>query len=167
MKKILSISLLSLLSLIMTAPAAETEWLSFNKGLAKAQKENKAIVVDFYTNWCHWCKVMDEKTFKNKDVALKLGQRFVAVRLNAEDNDAKVTFQNQTLTNVELTRAFGVTGYPTLAFLDRNGKPIGTIPGYVPADQFLQMLNYIDSKCYEKGVSLQNYLDNGGCVEKK
>ncbi len=28
--------------------------------LAKAKAENKYIVVDCYTDWCGWCKVMDK-----------------------------------------------------------------------------------------------------------
>ena len=41
----------------------QVTWIGFNEGLEKAAKEKKNILVDFYTDWCHWCKVMDEKTF--------------------------------------------------------------------------------------------------------
>ena len=84
--------------------AGENEWLKFDAGLAKAKKENKSIVVDFYTDWCHWCKVMEKQTFENADVAKKLKERFVTVRVNAEAQNEQVTFQNQKMSNVQLTR---------------------------------------------------------------
>ena len=44
----------------------KVEWYTFDKGVDQAKKENKLLVVDFYTDWCHWCKVMDKETFANK-----------------------------------------------------------------------------------------------------
>lgn len=142
-------------------------WVKFNQGLEKAAKEDKAILIDFYTDWCHWCKVMDEKTFSESNVAKKLKERFVTVKLNAEDDKETVTYKNQTYNNVQLTRSFGITGYPSLAFLDSRGEPITLIPGFVPADQFIHILNYIDQKCYEKDVSFDEFMKTGGCKEDK
>jgi thioredoxin-related protein len=148
--------------------AAELDgWVNFDKGMEKAAKEDKAVLVDFYTDWCHWCKVMDEKTFSDTQVAKKLKERFVAIKLNAEKADQSVTYQNKQYTNAELTRSFGVTGYPALAFLDSNGDPITIIPGFVPADQFINILEYIDQKCYKQDVSFEDFLKNGGCKDKK
>ncbi len=147
--------------------AGEKEWLKFDAGLAKAKKENKSIVVDFYTDWCHWCKVMEKETFENADVIKKLKKRFVTVRVNAEAQNEEVTFQNQTMNNVQLTRSFGVTGYPSIAFMDANGKPITIVPGFVKPDVFLHILDFIDLKCYEKDISFQEFMEKGGCGKKK
>ena len=46
----------------------EVVWMKFDEGIAKGSKENKNIIVDFYTDWCHWCKVMDEKTFVSTSI---------------------------------------------------------------------------------------------------
>ena len=35
----------------------------------EAQKKTKKILVDVYTDWCGPCKLMDKKTFQNRDVA--------------------------------------------------------------------------------------------------
>ena len=138
-------------------------WHSFNDGLAKAEKEKKTVLVDFYADWCHWCKVMDEKTFQESAVAKKLQERFVTVKLNAEDRKATVNYMDQSYTNPQLTQAFGVTGFPSLAFLDNDGKVITLVPGYVEADMFLQILNYIDDRCWEKDVSFDDYVKNQDC----
>ena len=30
-----------------------------------AKESNKILIVDFYTEWCGWCKVMDKNTFSD------------------------------------------------------------------------------------------------------
>lgn len=137
--------------------AADT-WLSYDEGVAKGKAENKSILVDFYTDWCHWCKVMDQKTFGDQAVAAKLKSRFVTVRLNAEDETQTATVQGQTFNNVQLTRAYGVTGFPSLAFLEPDGDVITVIPGYVPPETFIHILDYIDQRLYEQKMPFEEFL---------
>ena len=64
--------------------AQNIEWLTFEAAL-EAQKENpKKILMDVYTDWCGPCKLMDKKTFQNKDVAAYISEHYYAVRFNAE-----------------------------------------------------------------------------------
>lgn len=136
--------------------------IGFNEGLEKAAKENKNMIVDFYTDWCHWCKVMDEKTFNHPEVARKLSDRFVTVRINAEDPNQKVTFKGHTFNHIELTRAFQVTGFPSLAFISPQHEVITVLPGYIPAEQFGYILDYIDQKCWEKKMTLEEFMKRKG-----
>jgi len=140
--------------------------LTFNEGLEKAAKEKKNMVVDFYADWCHWCKVMDEKTFNNKEVSIKLKERFITVRINAEDPKETVTFKGHTFNNVELTQAFRVTGFPSLAFISPEHEVITVMPGYIPADKFIYILDYIDQKCWEKKMSLDEFIKKKGECDK-
>lgn len=139
--------------------------LSFNDGVEKSVKDKKNMIVDFYTDWCHWCKVMDEKTFSVDSVATKLSERFVTVRINAEDPSGTATFKNQTMNNVELTRAFGVRGFPSLAFISSEQEIITLIPGYVEADMFYNILDYIDKECYKKQMSFEDFMKKKGDCE--
>ena len=142
--------------------------LNFDQGLARAVAEKKNMLVDFYTDWCHWCKVMDEKTFNDIKVAAKLNERFITVRLNAESSSDTVTFNGQSFTNIELTRTFQVTGFPSLAFISPEKEVITVIPGYIPAEQFIYILDYIDKECYKKKISFEDFMkQKGDCVEGK
>jgi thioredoxin-related protein len=60
------------------------KWYGFDEGLAKAKKENKFLLVDFYTDWCGWCKKMDSETYANKNIIKLLNKDFVLVKLNPE-----------------------------------------------------------------------------------
>lgn len=155
MKK--AIVLLTLVFSVLSTYAADS-WLSYDEGLTKGKAENKSILIDFYTDWCHWCKVMDQKTFGDHAVADKLKSRFITVRLNAEDETQTATVDGQTFTNVQLTRAFGVTGFPSLAFLEPDGDVITVIPGYVPPETFIHILDYIDQRLYEQKMPFEEFL---------
>ncbi|MBP9886793.1 MAG: thioredoxin family protein [Leptospiraceae bacterium] len=94
----------------------ETKWLnSLDAALTKAQEENKPIVLDLYTDWCGYCKVLEEKIFPAKDVASEI-EKFIAVRINGDEFPDLVT-------------KFSVRGYPTIILLDKTGYFIDKITG--------------------------------------
>jgi thiol:disulfide interchange protein len=95
--------------------------------LARAGSENKLVMVDFYTDWCRWCQVMDEKTFSNEAVQTEL-KRMVVVKLDAE-RDGR-----------DAARRYRVDGFPTMLFLDAKGQEVGRVPGYLPPEPFLEEL---------------------------
>ena len=45
---------------------------------------SKKILVDVYTSWCGWCKVMDRKTFTNQEVVDYLNQNFILMMIVIE-----------------------------------------------------------------------------------
>jgi thiol:disulfide interchange protein len=116
-------------------PAATTpRWEpSMSAALARASADRKPVMIDFYTDWCGWCKRLDRTTLADARVQRAL-ERFVVVKLNAEKDGSP-----------EADR-FGVRGYPTVVFLDAAGKEIGRIPGYIEADGFLQELEDVLKK---------------------
>ena len=153
--------------IVLAFSSVQASWLKFDEGLALAAKERKTILVDFYTSWCHWCKVMDEKTFQSPEVAKLLQKRFVTVRVNAENPGETVHFKGRRLTNVQLTQAFQVSGFPSLAFIDKNGEPITIIPGYVPPEEFIHILNYIDKECYKQQMPFDEFKKKLDCQKQK
>lgn len=124
-------------------------WMTFDKGIELAKKENKVLVVDFYTDWCQWCKVMDDKTYGNKEVIKYTKENVIMAKLNAE-TDEKFKFKNAFYSGRELTMLFGVRGFPTTVFLDANGDLITSVSGFIPADKFTMILKYMAENWYEK-----------------
>ncbi len=132
----------------------EIQWLSYGDGVAKAAAENKPMLIDFWTDWCHWCKVMDKDTYGNEEVRRRLVQQFVTVKVDAESGQLQGA--QGAATGVELARSFQVNSYPTTWFVDSQGKKIDALPGFVPPDQFAIILDYIASGAY-KTQKFQEY----------
>jgi len=135
---------------------AEVNWLSFAPGLTVAKKEKKMTVVDFYTTWCGWCKVMDKDTYGHASIIKYAKEKLVLVKVNAE-SDEKTRFRDQEYTYRELAAAFGVNSYPTTAFIDANGEVLTLVPGYIPADKFLPVLEYLNDG-HHKTMKFEEFL---------
>lgn len=88
-----------------------------------ARKENKPLMIDFYTDWCHWCKTLDENTYTDKEV-IKLANKFVCVKIDADKHR-------------DLVSSYGVTGYPHIIFLNSNLQEVTRVRGYKDPQRFL------------------------------
>ena len=93
--------------------------------LERARNEGKPVLVNFYADWCVWCKRLETTTFRDAKVASVLQNKVVPLSLNIE-GDGK-----------ELSNEYQVDGLPTIIVLDAGGQEIGRIPGYMPPDSFL------------------------------
>ena len=94
---------------------------------AKAQEEDKAILLSISAVWCYWCHVMDETSYSDPEVQDLLNEHFVTVRV---DNDHRP----------DINSRYNVGGWPTTAFLTGHGGLIGGAT-YLPPDQFIAMIS--------------------------
>ncbi|NUQ80185.1 MAG: thioredoxin family protein [Bacteroidetes bacterium] len=144
-----SLSLL-LAFLLSSAGTSDTlKWYSFNEGLAIAKAERKHVLVDFYTDWCGWCKKMDKETYTNQSVTGTLNKHFVIIKVNAEDESAMATYKQYTVSYPELTAGFGVTGFPSTVFLNPEGEYLTMVPGYIDAKTMKPILDYFHTSSYK------------------
>src|SRR5690606_9964687 len=50
----------------------------------RARTSGKLILIGVSASWCHWCHVMDERTYGAPEVQTLLAANFVAVRVDAD-----------------------------------------------------------------------------------
>lgn len=100
---------------------------SWKAVVAKAQKENKPIFLDISATWCGPCKMLKLFTFTNKGVGAFYNENFINVSLDGEKGEG-----------VQLAAALGLTGYPSLYFFDKNGKPVLYTMGYLKPDELIK-----------------------------
>jgi thioredoxin-related protein len=143
---------------------AQIQWLDFNDGLAQARSTRKPIMINFYTEWCVYCKKLDRETLQDPEVARTLENGFIAIRLDAENGSAQLSYRGKSFSHAEFSRYFGVTAFPSIAFLNDKGEAITMVPGFVPAPQFSVFLNYIRRECYLKNISLKDFVAKGDCI---
>lgn len=141
--------------IINSSVYGQIKWLSFNEGLEKASKESKMIIIDFYTDWCGWCKKMDKDTYNKSAVIAKINEKFIPVKLNPE-KAGSYSYKNNTFSGSELQREMRVSGFPATVFLDEKGELIESIPGYMPEKTFLETLEYFETFSYNE-ISFDAY----------
>lgn len=143
-------------SLSWNFPGDQLKWYSFDEGLAKAKIENKHVLIDVYTDWCSWCKVMDQKTYSDPDVVKYLNAKFILIKLNPE-KDGQVTYNGKKYSAAQFSQGIGVNGYPATAFFESDAKMVTLVPGFIQAEEFLNIIQYIGEKEYYR-ISFDDYL---------
>ncbi|WP_455391425.1 thioredoxin family protein [[Eubacterium] cellulosolvens] len=104
-------------------------WHDYDEGLQLARDQRKPVMIDFYTDWCVYCKDMDDTTYSNKLVIAK-SKQFISVKV---DGDVRQ----------DLTANYSITGYPTTLFLDSEANELHRLSGYVPPGSFLEDMDYV------------------------
>ena len=132
-------------------------WLSYNEGLTLAEKENKHVLIYFYTDGCGWCKKMVDKTYFNEEVKKILSDKFIIVKINARSEN-KVIENGKEISERKVAILYQVSGYPTTWFLESNHSRVAPLPGYVTTEQFIPVLNYIGEGWY-KSISFKEYME--------
>ncbi len=102
---------------------------NLDDALKAAKSQGKPVMIDFYTDWCSWCKKLDSDTYSDAKVNAA-SAKFICVKINAEKEPA-------------IAAKYGVSGYPTIIFLDSNGNVLQKNPGFLPAAPFLQNMEKI------------------------
>jgi uncharacterized protein YyaL (SSP411 family) len=130
--------LLSLLAALTCSPAPvastaqpirwHTHW---NQSLfEQAAREHRFVLLDLHAVWCHWCHVMDEKTYADHSVMALIDRRYLPVSIDADSDPA-------------LTSRYGDWGWPATIVLAADGTEIVKRRGFIPPQQMASLLQAI------------------------
>jgi len=108
--------------LVPVTSATEIQWHEYEEGMALASSNNMPVMIDFYTEWCGYCRKMDDEVYVNDEV-IELSKNFVNIKVDCGARP-------------DLRQKYAVMGYPTIVFLNSNGDEVYRVYGYVPADVF-------------------------------
>lgn len=149
--------------------AQKIKWLSFEEAMALNKKEPRNIIIDVYTDWCGWCKTMDQQTFSQAAITKIINENYYAVKFNAEtkdtihymDKDFVSTNQgNRPPHELAVALLQGKLSYPNLVFMNKNSQVLGAIPGFKKPDELEAILDYITKELYNQKVDLGQYIQN-------
>ncbi len=160
---------------VAVTTAQEIKWVSMNEALELQKTKPKKILMDAYTTWCGPCKLMDQKTFTNKDVVNYVNKHYYAVKFDAEGPE-EVMYKDFNYTNPSydptrkgrnsqhfFANALKITGYPSLVFFDEESNVIAPIMGYRTPKQleiYLKMIANNDYKNLNTAEAWQKYESN-------
>ncbi|NQZ78159.1 MAG: thioredoxin fold domain-containing protein [Ekhidna sp.] len=73
-----------LLSILTFGQGKRVQWLTFEQLEDSLEREPRKVFIDFYTDWCTYCRKMDQVVFTKSDVINSLNTAYYAVRFDAE-----------------------------------------------------------------------------------
>jgi hypothetical protein len=116
-------------SYLRSARHQPVRWHAWGEAaFARAQAEDKPILLDIGAVWCHWCHVMDRESYEDAEIAALINELFVAVKVDRDERpDVDARYQ------AAVSAISGQGGWPLTAFLTPDGRPYfgGT---YIPRD---------------------------------
>ncbi|NVK26889.1 MAG: thioredoxin family protein [Flavobacteriia bacterium] len=107
MKKILALALFIPFFGIAQEVNFTSDW---EEAVKQSKVEKKPLFIDFYTDWCVWCKVQDSTNFVDPTISAFINENYIPVKLNAESAGAEVALR------------FRPMGYPTVVVYDPNSE---------------------------------------------
>lgn len=106
-------------------------WQSWSPAaFTQASTSKRYVLLNMEAVWCHWCHVMDQKTYANPEVAAYIKQHYIAVKV---DHDARP----------DLAERYRDYGWPATIVLAADGTEIVKRAGYIAPENFLQLLKAI------------------------
>jgi uncharacterized protein YyaL (SSP411 family) len=99
----------------------------------RARRDNRCVLLDLEAVWCHWCHVMDEKTYSDPAVTKVINQHFVALKV---DQDARP----------DLSHRYEEYGWPATIIFNGRGQELAKRSGYIASDEMLSLLQGLVKK---------------------
>ena len=101
---------------------------TWQEALELAEKEGKPIFLGISASWCSSCKKLKAKTFTDTEVAGFYNAQFINVNFDGEKGEG-----------IKLVEKFKVEKYPSLIFVNAEGKVISQTEGYKNPKQLIEI----------------------------
>lgn len=122
------------------------------KDIAKIGPEGKYMLIVFGTNTDPYSDRLKADIKNSKELANMIKNSMSSYYLKAHENKRMKLFHEGDYMDVDtktMISIYGVDSTPTIIFTDKEGKAVIVVPGYMPADQFIQTVKFMESKKWE------------------
>ena len=141
MKKIIPFLFLVISTTLFSQDGIKFGKQSFAKTLEQAKKENKLIFLDAFASWCGPCKLLDKNVFPKKEVGDYFNANFLNLHIDMEKGEG-----------IEIAKKYSIYSYPTLLFIDGDGKVVYKAAGYMSPQELISIA--------KEAVNPENTLEN-------
>lgn len=136
---------------------SQVNWLTWDQAMEASKTEEKLVFIDLYTDWCGWCKVMDKKTFHQKEISEMLNTHFYPVKFDAERTDT-ILFKGYTFVNskeqkrsphqLAVSLLDKQMSYPSIVVLNEDFDRLHILKGFQDAKTMKEYLQFFIDKKY-------------------
>ncbi len=150
------IAVLTLFSSFKPKKKNKVNWLTINELKAVYNSNPKPIIIDVYTDWCGWCRVMEKETYSNQEVSNYINENYYAVKLNAETKNiiefegVKYAYNQSFKANEFAVQLLsGKMGYPTTILLSTINAQPAPLPGFLKPSEIEPPLKFYAEGAYK------------------
>lgn len=165
---VIIVLLTSLFSNTIKSQNKDVNWLTIEEAVNKLEDDPRKIFVDIYTDWCGFCRRMNNNTFSHPVIIEILNNKFHPVKLNAEQEEP-IEFQGReyinenpgerrSAHNFAVALLQGQMSYPSFAFFDEELNLITALPGYKAPEEFEPILIFFYNDEYKTSHDLNRYI---------
>lgn len=107
------------------------DWQSWGaEAFARAARERRPLLISVQASFCHWCHVMNETTYEDPRVVRLLRERFVTIRVDADERP-------------DLATRYAEYAWPATALLTPDATPVTALRGHRRPARFLRVLSEV------------------------
>jgi thiol:disulfide interchange protein len=132
-----------LLLLPAVAAASATQWYNYEEGMVAAGSMHRAVILDFYADWCEPCIAMEEGTYPDPRVTSELAD-FVAIKVDTQKR-------------IDIETKYGIAYYPTIVFLDPQGKEVSRHIGYLGPEEMVGEIKQSRTKLPKESPGFESF----------
>ncbi len=143
-------------------------WMTIEEAQEAVSEDPRMVFVDVYTDWCGFCRRMNNETYAHPVIANYLNENFYPVKLNAEQEEPidfrGVTFENENLGERRPAHSFAIAllqgqmSYPSVAFFNEDLELLTAIPGFRPPANMEAVLAFFNEGAYKENNNLDDFI---------
>jgi thioredoxin-related protein len=114
-------------------------WMDIDQAVAASTRSHRPILYEFSAEWCGPCHVLEREVFMDPDLAAKINNRYIAVKVVDRQRE-----DGRNADNVQrLIDRYSVNAFPTVVISERDGRVRDRAVGYPGRDQFAAFLDRV------------------------
>ena len=128
---------------VVQVRAASVPWeKSYVAGMRRAMKAGQPVMLDFYSQSCSWCRLMDRDVYPDDRVMESL-KDYVCIKVDVQKDQRTAI-------------AYRIGSIPRTIVVNRNARIVADRLGYMDADAFVKLLRSAEDKLDVDGPDVQS-----------
>jgi thiol:disulfide interchange protein len=112
-------------------------WMPISQAIGIARTTHRPVFYEFSAAWCGPCKMLEREVFMDEDLAKRINDRFIAVKVvDTKQEEGRNWPDVQALMD-----RYSVNAFPTIVIAGPDGSVLDRVVGYPGAGKMAAMID--------------------------